>query len=72
MGLLNGVNKMKVNDIVFLRNGHEAKIIYESKFGKLLLVELNPAEEEPIIHWHNADGSFYADSESELDIISLS
>ena len=54
---------------VTLRNGRQGEIIYESKFGKLLVMEISNTEEEPVIHWHNADGSFYADSESELDIV---
>ncbi|MEB4587048.1 hypothetical protein [Pasteurella multocida] len=53
---------------VKLRNGNDAEIVYESDFGKLLVVE-NTSDELPAVHWHNADGSFYADCESELDII---
>ena len=53
---------------VRLRNGNPADIIYQSTFGKLLVVEYNGDELSPV-HWHNADGSFYADAESDLDII---
>lgn len=50
-----------------LRNGNSADVVYESPFGKLLVVE-QTGDELPAVHWHNADGSFYADEPSELDI----
>ncbi|HHT7692452.1 hypothetical protein ACFGXG_08305 [Pasteurella multocida] len=53
---------------VKLRNGNDAEIVYESDFGKLLVVE-KTGDELPAVHWHNADGSFYADCESDLDIV---
>ncbi|MFC1059576.1 Gp49 family protein [Pasteurella multocida] len=53
---------------VMLRNGNQAEIVYTSNFGKLLVVE-NTGDELPAVHWHNVDGSFYADCESELDIV---
>ncbi|MFY1005736.1 Gp49 family protein [Pasteurella multocida] len=53
---------------VTLRNGNQAEVVYTSPFGKLLVVEHN-GDELPAVHWHNADGSFYTDCESELDIV---
>lgn len=53
---------------VKLRNGNNAEIVFVSDFGKLLVVE-KIDDELPAVHWHNADGSFYADCESELDIV---
>lgn len=53
---------------VTLRNGNQAEVVYTSQFGKLLVVEHN-GDELPEVHWHNSDGSFYADCESELDIV---
>lgn len=53
---------------VTLRNGNQAEVVYTSPFGKLLVVEHN-GDELPEVHWHNSDGSFYADCESKLDII---
>ncbi len=53
---------------VMLRNGNQAEIVYTSDFGKLLVVE-NTGDELPAVHWLNSDGSFYADCESELDIV---
>lgn len=50
-----------------LRNGNTAEVVYQSPFGKLLIVE-QTGDELPAVHWHNADGSFYADCASELDI----
>ncbi|HDX1149657.1 TPA: hypothetical protein RNX75_000113 [Pasteurella multocida] len=61
---------MEKGQKVKLRNGNDAKIVFVSKFGKLLVVErIN--DEPPSVHWHwhNANGSFYADCESELDIV---
>lgn len=51
-----------------LRNGNDAQIVYESDFGKLLVVEFN-GDELPPVHWHNANGSYWADEPSELDIV---
>ncbi|HDR1419799.1 TPA: hypothetical protein ACY37W_002161 [Pasteurella multocida] len=53
---------------VKLRNGNDAEIVYESDFGKLLVVEYID-DELPAVHWHNSNGSFYADCESSLDIV---
>lgn len=53
---------------VTLRNGKQGDVVYTSPFGKLLVVE-NNGDELPSLHWHNADGSFYADCESDLDIV---
>lgn len=53
---------------VKLRNGNTGTIVYESPFGKLLIVE-HCANELPPTHWHNADGSFYADAQSPLDVV---
>ncbi|MGC6356385.1 hypothetical protein ACMXZC_00990, partial [Pasteurella multocida] len=39
-----------------------------SDFGKLLVVEYID-DELPAVHWHNSNGSFYADCESALDIV---
>ena len=55
---------------VTLRNGNTGTIVYESKFGKLLIVEHN-GDELPPTHWHNADGSFYADAQSPLDVVDI-
>lgn len=60
---------MKVGDTVTLRNGTMCKVVYESQFGKFLLVEITETEEPPFTHWHNQDGSFYADDESPLDVV---
>ena len=60
---------MKVGDIVKLRNNTECKVVYESQFGKFLLVEITETEEPPLTHWHNQDGSFYADDKSPLDVV---
>ncbi|SEQ73524.1 hypothetical protein [Basfia succiniciproducens] len=60
---------MQINDRVILRNGQQGVIAYVSPFGKLLVVEQDPTQEEPKTHWHNTDGSFYADTDSDLDII---
>ena len=59
---------MKIGDVVRLRNGHSGVVIFESDFGKWLIIEHND-DELPPVHWHNADGTFYADSESELDVV---
>lgn len=53
---------------VTLRNGNKGKFVYTSPFGKLLVIEDN-GDELPAVHWHNADGSFYADCESDLDVV---
>ncbi|TYB11810.1 Gp49 family protein [Aggregatibacter actinomycetemcomitans] len=58
------------NNKVTLRNGKQGEVVYTSPFGKLLVVE-NNGDELPTVHWHNADGSFYADTESGLDVIDL-
>ena len=58
--------------LVTLRNGRKCKIVHESPFGKLLTVCIDDDSDElPETHWHNADGSFYADNTSHLDIIDL-
>ena len=56
------------NNKVTLRNGNQGEVVYTSPFGKLLVIEDN-GDELPAVHWHNADGSFYADCESDLDIV---
>lgn len=56
------------NKEVTLRNGHKGKVVYISPFGKLLVIEDN-GDELPAVHWHNEDGSFYADCESDLDVV---
>lgn len=56
------------NNKVTLRNGNQGEVVYTSPFGKLLVIEDN-GDELPAVHWHNADGSFYADCESDLDVI---
>lgn len=48
---------MKIGDTIKLRNGNAGTIVYESPFGKLLIVEHN-GDELPPSHWHNADGTF--------------
>lgn len=53
---------------VTLRNGNKGKVVYTSPFGKLLVIEDN-GDELPAVHWHNSDGSFYADCESDSDIV---
>lgn len=53
---------------VTLRNGNKGKVVYTSPFGKLLIVEHN-GDELPPSHWHNADGTFYADCTSDLDVV---
>ncbi|GJJ80705.1 hypothetical protein PcPA57_14250 [Pasteurella canis] len=53
---------------VALRNGNQAEVVYTSPFGKLLIVE-HSGDELPLVHWHNADGSFYADCMSDLDVV---
>lgn|GEM_PF-1066234 len=62
---------MKQGDIVKLRNGQLCDVVYETQFGKLLLVERAYTEEPPLTHWHNADGSFYADDVSPLDVVEV-
>ncbi|MDP8184395.1 hypothetical protein [Phocoenobacter skyensis] len=60
---------LEIGKTVKLRNGKYAQVIFQSKFGKWLLAETGEnAEEPPVTHWHNNDGSFYADIESELDV----
>lgn len=59
--------------VVTLRNGNMAEVVYQSSFGKLLVVEQS-CDELPAVHWHNADGSFHKDDnqqiiENELDIV---
>ena len=56
------------NNKVTLRNGNQGEVVYTSPFSKLLVIEDN-GDELPAVHWHNADGSFYADCESDLDVI---
>lgn len=56
------------NKDVTLRNGNKGKVVYTSPFGKLLIVEHN-GDELPPSHWHNADGTFYADCTSDLDVV---
>ena len=53
---------------VTLRNGNQGEVVYTSPFGKLLVIEDN-GDELPAVHWHNADGSVYADCESDLDVV---
>lgn len=62
---------MEVGNIVKLRNGTLCEVIYETNFGKWLLVELTDTEEPPSTHWHNPNGTFYADDESQLDVIEV-
>ncbi|AKU62923.1 hypothetical protein ADJ80_03720 [Aggregatibacter aphrophilus] len=59
---------MKIGNTIKLRNGNAGTIVYESPFGKLLIVEHN-GDELPPSHWHNADGTFYADCTSDLDVV---
>ncbi len=59
---------MTTGQIVLLRNGNLGKIVAESRFGKLLIIEDN-GDELPPTHWHNSDGSFHTDAESELDVV---
>ena len=56
------------NAEAMLRNGNKGKVVYTSPFGKLLVIEDN-GDELPAVHWHNSDGSFYADCASDLDIV---
>lgn len=56
------------NTEVTLRNVNKGQIVYTSPFGKLLIVEHND-DELPPSHWHNADGTFYADCTSDLDVV---
>lgn len=70
------LSKQRLHDkqkcIVTLRNGSQCEIIHESRFGKLLTVCIHEETDElPEIRWHNSDGSFYKDKESEFDIINL-
>lgn len=62
---------MKIGDIVKLRNGTLCDVVYETQFGKWLLVEKTETEEPPFSHWHNANGTFYADDESRLDVVEV-
>lgn len=55
---------MEIGNIVKLRNGTLCDVVYETQFGKWLLVEKTETEEPPFSHWHNANGTFYADDES--------
>uniref|UniRef100_UPI00403DD4B0 hypothetical protein n=1 Tax=Pasteurella multocida TaxID=747 RepID=UPI00403DD4B0 len=55
---------MEKGQKVKLRNGNDAEIVFISDFGKLLVVEYIDD-----VHWHNSNGSFYADCESALDIV---
>lgn len=55
---------------VTLRNGNAGTVVYESRFGKLLIVEHN-GDELPPTHWHNANGSFYADAQSPFDVVDI-
>lgn len=62
-----------IKGMVTLRNGNSAEVVYQSPFGKLLVVE-QTSDELPAVHWHNADGSFHKDEnhqiiEHELDIV---
>lgn len=59
---------MQIGDIVQLCNGNSGMVISESKFGKLLIVEICD-DELPPTHWHNEDGSFYTDYASDLDVV---
>ncbi|HHE3677646.1 TPA: hypothetical protein ACPDTO_001479 [Pasteurella multocida] len=59
---------MEKGQKVKLRNGNDAEIVFISDFGKLLVVEYID-DELPAVHWHNSNGSFYADCESSLDIV---
>ena len=51
---------MKIGDVVKLRNGTLCDVVYETQFGKWLLVEKTETEELPFYHWHNPNGTFYA------------
>jgi hypothetical protein len=62
---------MKIGDVVKLRNGTLCDVVYETQFGKWLLVEKTKTEEPPFSHWHNASGTFYADDESPLDVVEV-
>lgn len=62
---------IKKGDVVKLRNGQLCDVVYETPFGKWLMVERTHTEEPPFTHWHNTDGSFYADDVSPLDVIEV-
>ena len=66
--LLKQQNYESQNNKVTLRNGNQGEVVYTSPFGKLLVIEYN-GDELPAVHWHNSDGSFYADCESDSDIV---
>ena len=53
-----------------LRNGNDVQIVYESDFGKLLVVEFN-GDELPPVHWHNADGSYHKGDDNQEEINDL-
>ena len=57
-------------DIVRLRNGVLCDVVYRSSFGKLLLVERGN-DGLPPTHWHNQDGTQWADEQSPLDVVEL-
>ena len=62
---------MNINDIVRTRSSTVRKVIYVSRFGKVLTVDLSADDELPDVHWHNSDGSIAVGDESDLDIIGL-
>ena len=49
---------MKIGNKIKLRNGNAGTIFYEHN-----------GDELPPSHWHNADGTFYADCTSDLDVV---
>lgn len=59
--------EFEVGDLVVLRNHKIAQVVYVSKYGRVFAVEDGP--EVQGIYVYNSDGTRYADSESETDII---
>ena len=59
--------EFEVGDLVVLRNHKIAQVVYVSKYGRVFAIEDGPEVQD--IYAYNSDGTRYADSESETDII---
>jgi hypothetical protein len=59
--------EFEVGDLVVLRNHKIAQVVYVSKYGRVFAVEDGPEVQDAYVY--NSDGTRYADSESETDII---
>lgn len=60
---------MEKGQIVTLRSGKQAEVVFESQFRKYLVVVLDNETDLPSHFWLNENGRYYADKESENDVV---